>query len=206
MAVYYKRSPKYFLIFIITLVILIFYFTDNTEIPSQSTEKHYETIFPKRKHKVCKSFSLNSFQKTNQKSDSSCVHINKHSTCFLGRIFCHPGFTGDRCETRMVPANPWYTAHCPNLAQDLTYNVQTPITEFSNGKNCSAKSISGITGCAHLCYSHPLTGVAQVPLAFWIQVQKNENLVWKGGMGGSDRGQEHLEGFDNFTSLPGKLT
>ena len=132
-----------------------------------------------------------------------CTSENLHSVCFLGKRFCHPGYTGQECEIRLTPANPWYTAHCPNLEQDITYDVSTPLTGLSNGHKCNDKELSGITGCAHLCYSHPVSGVAQVPLAFWKQVQKNENLVWKGGNGGNDRGEEHLEGFNNYKDLPG---
>ena len=136
-------------------------------------------------------------------STDECTKENRHSVCFLGKRFCHPGYTGKECEVRLVPANPWYTAHCPNLEQEITYDVNTPLAGLSNGHTCIIKEFSGITGCAHYCYSHPVSGVAQVPLAFWKQVQQNENLVWKGGNAGNDRGEEHLEGFNNYKDLPG---
>jgi len=76
---------------------------------------------------------------------------NKHSVCFINKIFCHPGYTGKNCDIKLEPANPWYTSNCPNLNKDITYDVNTPLSDLSNGKNCKDKNISGITGCAHLC-------------------------------------------------------
>jgi hypothetical protein len=29
--------------------------------------------------------------------------------------------------------------------------------------------------CANLCFSHPVSGIAQIPLEFWKKVQENEN-------------------------------
>jgi len=129
---------------------------------------------------------------------------NSHSVCFIGKRFCHPGYTGDDCSQKLVPANPWYSEGCPNLKQDITFDINMPLEMFYTKDNCSSKEISGITGCANLCFSHPVSGVPQIPLAFWKQVQANEASVWKGMGGGNDRIQEHLEGFDNYKSLPSK--
>ncbi len=129
---------------------------------------------------------------------------NSHSVCFIGKRFCHPGYTGDDCSQKLVPPNPWYSEGCPNLKQDITFDINMPLEMFYTKDNCSSKEISGITGCANLCFSHPVSGVPQIPLAFWKQVQANEASVWKGMGGGNDRIQEHLEGFDNYKSLPSK--
>ena len=52
-----------------------------------------------------------------------------------------------------------------------------------------------------LGFSHPLTGIAQIPKSFWKKVQENENNLWI-GVSGNDRGLEHLEGFSNYKDLP----
>ncbi len=135
-------------------------------------------------------------------SSSSCQE-NKHSVCFIGKRFCHPGYTGKYCSERLHPANPWYSKGCPNLKQEITFDIDMPLESFYTPDNCSSPEISGITGCANLCFSHPISGIPQIPMSFWKRVQQNENNVWAGMGGGSDRGGEHLEGFNNYAALPG---
>ena len=145
-------------------------------------------------------------QNINHLKESSydrCVP-NKHSVCFIGKRFCHPGYTGDQCDEILVPANPWYSDGCPNLKEDITFDINMSLDMFYTKNNCSYKEMNGITGCANLCFSHPISGIPQIPLVFWKQVQQNEANVWKGMGGGSDRSEEHLEGFDNYKQLPSK--
>ena len=54
----------------------------------------------------------------------------------------------------------------------------------------------------HSGFGHPLTGIAQIPLSLWKKVQENENNVWINFETSNDRGQEHLEGFNNYKDLP----
>ena len=51
-----------------------------------------------------------------------CTENSLHSTCFLGKLFCHPGYFEKNCSIRIQPANPWYTDDCPNLNRDVTYS------------------------------------------------------------------------------------
>jgi hypothetical protein len=133
---------------------------------------------------------------------------NVHSICFFGKRFCHPGYTGTECNKKLIPANQYYT-DCPNLKQDITFDINMPLEMFQTKDFCHTsekhKIINGITACANLCFSHPISGVPQVPMAFWKKVQQNEANVWKGWGAGSDRGQEHLEGFDNYTLVPSRF-
>jgi hypothetical protein len=76
---------------------------------------------------------------------------NKHSVCFIDKRFCHPGYTGESCNIKLNPANPWYTFNCPNLNKEITYEINTSLSELSNGQGCKYETRSGITGCAHLC-------------------------------------------------------
>ena len=75
----------------------------------------------------------------------------KHSICFLNKRFCHPGYTNENCDIKLVPANPWYISNCPNLNKEITYDLNTPLNELSNGQDCDLEKISDITGCAYLC-------------------------------------------------------
>ena len=148
----------------------------------------------------------NQLKKTcEKKREPKICEANSHSVCFIGKRFCHPGYTGDDCNQKLVPANPWYSEDCPNLRQDITFDIDMPLEMFYTKDNCSTEEISGITGCANLCFSHPVSGVPQIPLVFWKQVQANEAKVWKGMGGGNDRIAEHLEGFDNYKTLPSKF-
>jgi len=70
---------------------------------------------------------LNLFGTKNQEQD---CHPNKHSVCFIGKRFCHPGYTGELCDEKLVPANPWYTADCKNLKQDITFDIDMPLETF----------------------------------------------------------------------------
>ncbi len=85
---------------------------------------------------------------------------NAHSICFFERRFCHPGYTGEDCDERLKVANKWYTKDCPNLKEPITY--QKDSKKLSAGNDCPYESYSNISGCAHLCYSHPVSGIAQV--------------------------------------------
>ena len=87
--------------------------------------------------------------KINLKKDK-CIS-NKHSVCFIDKRFCHPGYTGESCNIKLNPANPWYTFNCPNLNKEITYEINTSLSELSNGQGCKYETRSGITGCAHLC-------------------------------------------------------
>lgn len=70
---------------------------------------------------------------------------NKHSVCFINKRFCHPGYTGEKCDVKLIPANPWYTAHCPNLDKEITYEINTPLSDLSNNQDCK------IGNCGYLC-------------------------------------------------------
>jgi hypothetical protein len=83
-------------------------------------------------------------------SVKECIS-DKHSVCFINKRFCHPGYTGENCDTKLIPANPWYTSNCPNLNKEITYDIKTPLSDLSNGQDCNLDIISGVTGCAHLC-------------------------------------------------------
>jgi hypothetical protein len=85
----------------------------------------------------------------NLKKDKCLSNI--HSVCFINKRFCHPGFTGQSCDIKLNPANPWYTSSCPNLNKEITYEINTSLSELSNGQDCKYETRSGITGCAHLC-------------------------------------------------------
>lgn len=135
-----------------------------------------------------------------------CSRNEAHSVCFLGKRFCHPGYFGDDCNYKNLSSNPWYTADCPNLNQDITYHENMPIEIMSKGKNCTNEKFnSGISNCAYLCFSHPVSGVAQIPKAFWKKVSKNEIETWNRAEGYDDRGSEHLDGFKNYFDLPNNL-
>ncbi len=170
-----------------SLLILAVYFLQKEnetsfELDNSSEKKQQNQVIQDPKQKRCKP--------------------NSHSVCFIGKRFCHPGYTGDDCSQKLVPPNPWYSEGCPNLKQDITFDINMPLEMFYTKDNCEGKEISGITGCAKLCFSHPVSGIPQIPLAFWKQVLANEAVYWKGSGSGNDRIQEHLEGFDNYKSLP----
>lgn len=153
-------------------------------------------------------------------TDTQCARkpCNLHSFCYLGVCVCHPGYDQD-CNHRMEVANPWYTAFCPNLQHDLTFNITTPIhllggeyTQFTdtNPSAVSAASVASVDkfcrqklkACAYLCYAHPLYGTAVVPLALWQQAQIVESRLWAGITGiENDRAEEHWRAFDSFLSL-----
>jgi len=155
--------------------------------------------------KQLKEESLELKQLRERISEKKLCEPNSHSVCFIGKRFCHPGYTGDDCSQKLVPANPWYSEDCPNLKQDITFDINMPLEMFYTKDNCSSKEISGITGCANLCFSHPVSGVPQIPLAFWKQVNKNEADFWKRVTADNDRIQEHLQGFNYYKSLTSKI-
>ena len=123
-----------------------------------------------------------------------------NSDCFFGKCFCQPGYTGADCKDLLVPANPWYTEDCPNL---------TPVPKFkrddnrmSSGKNCKTHGKGPV--CQILCFSHPESGVMQVPFPFWKTSLSAENTLWAKNAGKSDRGPEHTEGFGGYAALKGR--
>lgn len=144
--------------------------------------------------------SMNRIELTN------CTLKNSHSICFMNKLFCHPGYSGRSCSNKQIPPNPWYTDDCPNLKELITFNIDMPIEMISKGEKCKSKAIrNGLTECAYLCFSHPDVGVAQIPVALWKIFQQNEASVWKGSTNRNDRGKEHLEGFDQYNSVPSNL-
>ena len=135
-----------------------------------------------------------------------CTENSLHSTCFLGKLFCHPGYFEKNCSIRIQPANPWYTDDCPNLNRDVTYSNDLSFELLSQGKNCTKDNfISGISKCAYLCFSHPFYGVAQIPLLVWQQTLNNEVEAWKYAEGVDDRGIEHKINFNRYEDLPSNL-
>lgn len=77
-----------------------------------------------------------------------CHVNNSHSTCFLNKLFCHPGYTGVDCSTRQIPANPWYTDDCPNLKESITFRIDMPIDMISKGETCkNQEKINDLAEC-----------------------------------------------------------
>ena len=127
------------------------------------------------------------------KDDPMCSKYvcSNTSFCFLGACFCHPGYEGDECTTKINPSNPWYTKSCPNLLSTSTADMTVPLhllggehTQVKqNSKDGSANyssvenNCAGLvnpTACAYLCYSHPLYGTAVVPNSLWHAAQDAE--------------------------------
>jgi hypothetical protein len=148
-----------------------------------------------------------SFNSHDSLKELPCNISTESSVCFFKRRFCHPGFTGEFCTEKLENANPWYTHDCPNLKEHITFDENMPLSMLSSGKNCpNEKSFKGASKCAYLCFSHELTGVAQIPLSLWKIVQQNEFNEWKKKyLGTDDRGKEHIEGFGNYERLPQNL-
>lgn len=130
------------------------------------------------------------FKKTNQQPivDQQSFKTDLNGVLFLGKLFCYPGYTGDRCDKLLSPANPWYTRQCPNLEKKPTFDENMP----------SANDDPDF----YLCFSHPVYGVPQIPISLWKLVQNNEANIWKASNDKQDRGVEHLDGFSNYSSLP----
>lgn len=99
-----------------------------------------------------------------------------NSVCFLGTCFCKPGYEGVDCAVKKIPANPWYTAFCPNLLSTDTLNVTTPVEllggEYSKRNTTRGEQKSG--AFAYLCFSHPNYGTAVVPFSLWRAAQEAE--------------------------------
>ena len=146
--------------------------------------------------------SVINFEPKNSINDL-CNSDSENVVCFFGRRFCHPGYSGEFCTEKLQPANPWYTSDCPNLKEKRTFDVNFPLNMLSSGENCpNENKIKNLSKCAYLCFSHEITGVAQIPLNLWKLVQQNEFEVWKNSFGSNDRGAEHIEGFGNYIKLP----
>ena len=129
------------------------------------------------------------------------------STCFLGYCLCHPGYGGLNCDLVKTVANPWYTIDCPNLHRldGNTLDVHTPLSEIG-GKACpvgeEGSMSTGLSYCAHLCYSSEMYGVPIVPFSIWKSAQQAESKLWgRSGSADGDRYQEHWEGFQDFAKL-----
>lgn len=142
-----------------------------------------------------------------RKRPNSCNSSSDNAVCFFGRRFCQPGFTGEFCTEKLKVANPWYTDDCPNLDQPRTYDENMPKSLLSSGKNCPNEAGFKLASkCAYLCFSHEVTGVAQIPLNLWKEVQQNEFELWTKIVAyDNDRGNEHLQGFSNYSKLPETL-
>jgi hypothetical protein len=151
-------------------------------------------------------YSIDETNESNYLGKEFCSEDTLHSICFLGRTFCHPGYFGDDCSLKRIPSNPWYSEDCPNLKLEITYSKHMPFELISQGKKCLNENLmSGISKCAYLCFSHPMHGVAQVPLAYWKRVSMNEVEAWKLAEGVDDRGIEHKLLFNNYADLPENL-
>ena len=141
-----------------------------------------------------------------ESESGSCSDDGAHAACFLGKQFCHPGYFGEECTSKKTPANPWYTEDCPNLAQDITFSFDMPLGMLSRGKNCMQEQMfGGLSKCAYLCFSHPLSGVAQIPLSYWKKTMDNEVGAWKYAEGVDDRGVQHKQAFNSYADVPQRL-
>lgn len=145
----------------------------------------------------------------------ACSECPKHSFCFFGSCPCHPGYSGDKCDTTLPIANPWYKAYCPNLKDrnGETYNPDTLLKDlggefysFDQRSRGSCAPMKNQPACAYLCYAHPQYGAAVVPHSLWRTAQEAESALWKslGGLNApnNDRAEEHWRGFGDFACLP----
>ena len=149
--------------------------------------------------------SKNAKEESSDFKETFCLENTLHSTCFLGKKFCHPGYFND-CSLKKTPANPWYTEDCPNLKMPISWHKDMPFELISQGKKCSGEILfNGISKCAYLCFSHPSSGVAQVPIVYWKRMLMNEIDAWKLAEGNDDRGMEHQVNFNHYVDLPKNL-
>ncbi|CAB9505521.1 expressed unknown protein [Seminavis robusta] len=136
---------------------------------------------------------------------------SNHATCFFGTCMCHPGYEGPTCEDKMLIANPWYTADCPNLRDEVnTLNVNATNlggVEFCHEGLAEHASLgTGLSYCAYLCYSNVAYGSAIVPHALWKKAQEAENNLWaKISRGNNDRYNDHFQGFAQYKCVPRDL-
>lgn len=112
------------------------------------------------------------------KHDPVCLanSCSSNSLCFLGTCFCKPGYEGEDCAVKKVPANPWYIDFCPNLHLTNTLNVTTPL-ELLGGEYSRKDTVIGEQrpgAFAYLCFSHPNYGTAVVPFSLWHAAQEAE--------------------------------
>jgi hypothetical protein len=145
----------------------------------------------------------------------------QNSFCFLGSCPCHPGYSGESCETKVdiAAANPWYTKNCPNLQKSFTVDIDAPLSEVGGEHSYKRNASTSSSGeacippahpkrCAYLCYSHPTYGTAVVPKSLWLAAQRAEGNLWaqegqwKQTSDANDRAQEHWKAFDQFTRIP----
>ena len=165
-----------------------------------------DDYFVKEKTFKRKIISKDTKHKFSESVENYCIENTLHSTCFLGKLFCHPGYFKEDCSLKKAPANPWYTEDCPNLKMEITYSKDMKFELISQGKKCPNESLmNGISKCAYLCFSHPSYGVAQVPLIYWKRMLKNEVEAWKFAEGVDDRGTEHQRNFNYYADLPENL-
>jgi hypothetical protein len=115
------------------------------------------------------------------KHDPLCLSnsCGSNSLCFLGACFCKPGYEGEECAVKKVPANPWYIDFCPNLLLSDTLNVTTPLAslggEYSRKDIVDGEQRPGVF--AYLCFSHPNYGTAVVPFSLWHAAQEAEGKL-----------------------------
>ena len=125
-----------------------------------------------------------------------------HATCYFGTCLCHPGYEGPRCQIKMITANPWYTADCPNLRDENTLDVNR--TDLGGVKFCQdglAEHVSldtGISYCSYLCYSNLAYGSAIVPHVMWERAQEFQDHRMLQYM-------DHFQGFGQYQCVPKKL-
>jgi hypothetical protein len=173
---------------------------------------HRESIYCSSAHSSCDTHP--SLASVGGNIDVTCAKdsCGVHAFCFLGSCLCHPGYAGAKCETRLlqVSANPWFTSPCPNLQQDVTYAIDTPLSElggeYKDQNACDTVTKTGF--CSYLCYGHREYGVAVVPSALWSAAQRAESSLWQqiGTQHNSitnDRAEEHWSAFDHFKCLKG---
>lgn len=118
---------------------------------------------------------------------------NNHSFCFLDMLVCHPGYTGDYCYSKLKPMNAWFYKNCPNLNKSTTYDPRMSTDVFFK-----------FTEDFYLCFLHPDFGVPQIPIDLWKKLRESQYIL-KQRNEYADTGAEHLEGFDNYKSLPNFL-
>lgn len=138
-----------------------------------------------------------------RKDTTSCPSgCGENGSCFFQKCYCHPGYDGEGCKDIMNPKNPWYTDDCPNLTPTPHFDINDG--RVSSGINCDKHNQGDGPTCKILCFSHPVSGVAQVPIAFWKLSQDSEAQLWARISGSDDRASEHIEGFRSYAALRGK--
>jgi hypothetical protein len=206
------RIKKIFSIVIIVIITIFFYNLFDIAKKREVIEQNESEINAKENHKIEKINKEHIPKNINNFIETSVCVSNVNSVCFFGKRFCHPAYTGELCDQRIRTPNKWYIADCPNLSRYIgnrsyieyvTYKVDMPLSKLSSGKECEKKNIDTISGCAHLCFSHPSNGIPQIPISLYEAVKLGNNSYWKTEDYKIFKAQEVIEGFNNFTDLPG---